>query len=289
VVVTYNDLTQSRQLADRLRESERLAALGQLASGAAHEINNPLGFVTSNLRSLRGLVDELRSPVRALSDAIAIVKDKRSNELAELLSRIDEPDLQALEDGLEMIDESLDGARRVGEIVKGLRELSRLEIGKREPANVNSSVTRTVRAHFGDSPPNVTLVLDARHTADIPPLQLDQAIGHVLKNAQQAVKGPQKVTVRTFDTEAQVVIQISDEGVGINAEHLRRVFEPFFTTRGVGKGIGLGLTAAYGIVKRVGGDIDVESSGHGAGATFTVKLPRATDLVDVVPSFSRVA
>jgi two-component system, NtrC family, sensor kinase len=290
VVVTYNDITQSRQLADRLRESERLAALGQLASGAAHEINNPLGFVTSNLRSLRGLVDELRSPVRALADAIAIAKERKADQLLELIANTTDPDLQGLDDGLEMIDESLDGARRVGEIVKGLRELSRLEIGKREPANVNASVSRAVRAQFGDSPANVTMVLEAQHHADIPPLQLDQALGHVLKNALQAVRGPQRVVIRTLDTEAQVVIQVSDEGVGINQEHLRRVFEPFFTTRGVGKGIGLGLTAAYGIVKRVGGDIDAESPGVGSGATFTMKLPRASDsgIIDA-PSLSRVA
>ncbi len=290
VVVTYNDITQSRLLADRLRESERLAALGQLASGAAHEINNPLGFVTSNLRSLRGLVDELRSPVRTLADAIAIVKEQRLDELVALISSVGEPDLQGLDDGLEMIDESLDGARRVGEIVKGLRELSRLEIGKREPANVNASVSRAVRAQFGDSPANVTMVLEAQHTADIPPLQLDQALGHVLKNALQAVRAPQRVVIRTFDTEAAVVVQVTDEGVGIDKEHLRRVFEPFFTTRGVGKGIGLGLTAAYGIVKRVGGDIDAESPGVGAGATFTIKLPRASDsgVLDA-PSLSRVA
>ncbi len=283
VVVHYQDITQSKQLAERLRDSERLAAVGQLASGAAHEINNPLGFVTSNLRSLRGVVDEARAGVRSLSDAVALAKDKRLDELLELLARLEEPDTQAIDDGLAMIDESLDGARRVGEIVKGLRELSRLEIGKREPANVNSSVTRAVRAVFGENPPNVTLDLEADSNADIAPLQLDQALGHVLKNAHQATNpARQRVVIRTWCQGNEVVLQVRDEGQGIAKENLRRVFEPFFTTRGVGKGIGLGLTAAYGIVKRAGGDIEVESEGVGKGATFTFKLPRITSVSLIV-------
>jgi len=275
VVVTYQDITHARHLQERLRESERLAAVGQLASGAAHEINNPLGFVASNLRSLRGMVDELRAPMRTLADAITAVKEGRTADLLELLGRAEPPDLHTLEDGLEMVDESLDGARRVGDIVKGLRELSRLEIGKREPANVNASVSRAVRAELGETAPNVQLELTATRFADIPPLQLDQALGHVLKNARQAINRHQRVKVRTSDGDGEVLIEVSDDGVGIPPEHLRRVFEPFFTTRGVGKGIGLGLTAAYGIVKRAGGEIGAESEGAGRGATFTIRLPLA--------------
>lgn len=274
VVVTYHDVTQSHVLAERLRESERLAAVGQLASGAAHEINNPLGFVTSNLRSLRGLIDELRAPLVSFSDARALADEKRVDDLLALIAASADPDLQHLDDALEMIDESLDGARRVGDIVKGLRELSRLEIGKREPSNVNASVTRVARTELGENA-NVALELDARALADIPPLQLDQVLGHVLRNARQATPRREKIHVRTESREGEVLIHVSDEGVGIARENVRRVFEPFFTTRGVGKGIGLGLTAAYGIVKRVGGDIEASSEGPGRGARFTIKLPLA--------------
>jgi two-component system NtrC family sensor kinase len=274
VVVTYHDITQSHVLEEKLRESERLAAVGQLASGAAHEINNPLGFVTSNLRTLRGLIDELRAPMRAFSDVVALAKEKRVEELIELLAAGAEPDPRNLDDGLEMIDESLDGARRVGDIVKGLRELSRLEIGKREPANVNVSVSRVVRTELGEAP-NVTLQLEAGRLADIAPLQLDQALSHLLRNARQATPRRERIVIRTFNLDEYVFIQVSDEGVGIAKENLRRVFEPFFTTRGVGKGIGLGLTAAYGIVRRVGGEIEVTSEGPGKGASFTLRLPAA--------------
>lgn len=276
VVIHYRDVTQARSLEERLRESERLAAVGQLASGAAHEINNPIGFVTSNLRSLRGLVDEVRQPLRMLTDAIEMAREGRTADLVALLRRIEDLDSVTLDDGLEMIDESLDGTRRVGEIVKGLRELSRLEIGKREAACVNSSVTRVLRGEFGDRP-KVPLVSELKATAfaEIPPLQLDQAIGHVVKNARQAVSEGQGIQVRTWSTETEVVVEVRDEGMGIPRENLRRVFEPFFTTRGIGKGIGLGLTAAYGIIKRAGGDIVAASEGPGKGATFTIRLPHA--------------
>lgn len=272
MVATYHDITQSHVLAEKLRESERLAAVGQLASGAAHEINNPLGFVTSNLRSLRGLIDELRDPIGTLSDVVSLVRERSGPEALSRLEAAEPPDLQHLEDGLEMIDESLDGARRVGDIVKGLRELSRLEIGKREPANVNASVSRVVRAELGDAT-NVVLQLEATAHADIPPLQLDQVLAHVLRNARQATTRKERIHVRTTQADVFVLITVRDEGVGIAKENQRRVFEPFFTTRGVGKGIGLGLTAAYGIVKRVGGDIEVQSDGLGQGSTFTIRLP----------------
>lgn len=274
VVVTYHDITHSYVMAEKLRESERLAAVGQLASGAAHEINNPLGFVTSNLRTLRGLFDELRASLRTFGDVVLMARENRNDELLALLASGVEPDTQHIDDGLEMIDESLDGARRVGDIVKGLRELSRLEIGKREPANVSASVSRVTRSELGEAT-NVTLQLEATLQADIPPLQLDQALGHLLRNARLATSKKEKIFVRTWQTNDRVMVQVRDEGVGIVRENLRRVFEPFFTTRGVGKGIGLGLTAAYGIVKRVGGEIEAQSEGPGKGSTFTILLPLA--------------
>lgn len=283
VVVTYHDITQSHVLEEKLRESERLAAVGQLASGAAHEINNPLGFVTSNLRTLKGVLDELRRPLGTLNDALRLAKLKRRDELVALLSGAEELDTQTLIDGLEMIDESLVGAKRVGDIVKGLRELSRLEIGRREPANVNASVTRVVHAELGEEN-NVTLSLEARQLADLPPLQLDQVLGHLLRNAHLATPKKEKISVRTWQANGFVMVQVKDDGLGIARENLRRLFEPFFTTRGVGKGIGLGLTAAYGIVKRVGGDIEAQSEGPGLGSSFTVRLPLAEQ-----PSLAEVA
>jgi signal transduction histidine kinase/GAF domain-containing protein len=274
VVVTYHDVTIARQLQERLRESERLAAVGQLASGAAHEINNPIGFVTSNLRTLRGVMDELRAPLRMLGNLQGFAKERQLEAIAQLSGEISLPEIESLDEAIEMIDESLDGARRVSDIVKGLRELSRLEIGRREPADVNSAISRVIRSEFGDQPTHVRLMLEATVTADIAPLQLDQALSHLVKNARQATQQGERIIVRTWNTEKDVMIEVVDEGVGIPKDHLRRVFEPFFTTRGVGKGIGLGLTAAYGIVRRAGGNIEAQSEGQNRGSVFTITLPR---------------
>jgi C4-dicarboxylate-specific signal transduction histidine kinase len=275
VVIHYRDVSKQRALEGRLRESERLAALGQLASGAAHEINNPLGFLTSNLQNLKYCVEELRMSATLATKALELM---RANQQVEALRALEE--IQFLEgessagDGLEMINESLEGARRVGDIVRGLRELSRQEIGRGDPCCVNAAVTRVVRSEFGEQAPHVILDLQAKIRAEIQPLHMDQALGHILRNAKQAVTGTQKVIVRTANTDTEVIVQVEDEGCGIPPENLRRIFEPFFTTRGVGKGIGLGLTAAYGIVKRNGGWIDVTSVA-GRGTTLTLKLPRA--------------
>ncbi len=251
-VVQYQDVTEEKALQGKLRESERLASLGQLASGAAHEINNPLGFLTSNLRSLQGSLEELQGLLPADSDGSL-----------------------TLQDGVDIIQESLEGARRVADIVRGLRELARQEIDRVEPCDVNASVSRVAPALFHDAPHRApSLCLGAAQRAAIAPLQLDQLLEHLFRNARQAVTGPQSIYVRTYDLDDQVAIEVRDEGIGIAPEHLRRVFEPFFTTRGIGRGVGLGLTAAYGIVQRAGGTIELDSE-VGKGTRVTVLLPKA--------------
>jgi two-component system NtrC family sensor kinase len=275
VVVNYRDVTKQRSLEERLRESERLASLGQLASGAAHEINNPLGYLTSNLQNLKTCLQEMRVSTDIAIKALSLLRKGQPTEAIQLLEEIESLEGEGIAaDGLEMISESMQGAQRVADIVRGLRELSRLEVARADPCFVNASVTRMVRAEFGEETQNVTLDLGAQVKAQIPPLHMDQALGHILRNAKQAVSDQQHVRVRTSQTDSEVVIEIQDEGSGIAQDHLRRVFEPFFSTRGVGKGIGLGLTAAYGIIKRNGGTIDVHSA-IGEGTTFRIKLPRA--------------
>lgn len=254
VVVHYRDVTAERALERRLHETERLAAVGQLASGTAHEINNPLGFVISNLGSLAALLGELDA---ALEGEAAVH--------AQLEPLLDE--------GREMLGESLAGARRVQAIVRALRDLSRLEIGQIEPSNVNDAVTRVVRS-LGDKGRDIGLDLAAEARAPIAPLQLDQVLSHLLDNAFKAVSGNQRVFIETGNDASWVWVRVRDEGVGIAPEYLHRIFEPFFTTRGVGQGVGLGLTAAYGLVKRFGGQLEAQSS-PGKGSTFTVRLPRA--------------
>lgn len=245
VVVQYRDVTQQKKLEAKAREGERLIALGQLASGAAHEINNPIGFVSANLQSLKSLLDDASTGAAGATDFI---------------------------EGHEMIVESLEGVRRVKEIVAGLREFSRMEIASPDPSNVNASVSRVVGKLAAAERP--VLVLEATAMAEIAPLQLDQALDHILKNARQAIGPGKAVSIRTVNDGDEVRIEVKDEGAGIAGQNLRRIFEPFFTTRPIGKGLGLGLTAAYGIIRRAGGDIEVASE-VGKGSTFTLRLKRA--------------
>lgn len=270
-VLHYRDVTEQRRLEARLRESERMASVGQLASGAAHEINNPLSFVISNLRSLQR---ELL-PLGELLQSLCALQAQAGADPAGALEA-----LQALrweldpEDLPQLLAESLEGASRVAAIVKALRDLSRLEVGEGQAAPVAGSVSRAIRAELGDLPSAVETELTSKAPAKIPPLQLDQVLGQLLRNARQAVADGGRIRVRAWDEASQVVVEISDEGKGIRPADLPRIFEPFFTTRGVGQGIGLGLTSAYGIVQRHGGTLEARSV-EGEGATFTLRLPRA--------------
>ncbi len=273
VVVHYRDITTERHLTARLRESERLASVGQLASGAAHEINNPIGFMISNLQELRTHLKPLNDLVNAVRDAAAAVKIKDLQQASDALERIRDfnlPDL--LQEHGEMVQDSIDGAERVSKIVKALRELARQEVDIIEPSSVTASVTRVTRALLGNHPA-IILDLSTEETAEISPLQLDQVLEQLLRNARQAVTADQRITVRTWSTDTQVIIEVDDQGCGIPPDHRPRIFEPFFTTRGIGQGIGLGLTVAYGIVARNGGTIAVQSE-VGRGTRVTVSLPR---------------
>ena len=157
-----------------------------------------------------------------------------------------------------------------------------------EATALEGPVSRALRAELGEAAGGVRLELAARARARVSPLHLDQALGHVLRNARQATGGGHGITVRTRDEESAVLLEVEDEGCGIPAEHLHRVFEPFFTTRGVGGGIGLGLTAAYGIVQRNGGTIELRST-PGRGTTVSIRLPRAGEAEAADPQATRRA
>lgn len=262
VVAHYRDVTNQRSLERRLRETERLASLGQLASGAAHEINNPLGFLISNLKNLREQLEELEEVAGAI---------EHGSGAARGASALVKATGELVTDGREMIDESLQGAQRVAEIVRALRELSRLQVSREVVADVGSAVSRVIRSEF-QNPALVRVDVEPGTRAQIDPLQLDQALTHVLRNARQA-SASQPVFVRVHARDAHAVIEIEDTGCGIRPDDLNRIYEPFFTTRGVGKGMGLGLTATWGIVQRHGGEIDVRSE-VGRGTCVTLTLPR---------------
>ena len=241
VVVHYRDVTEQRELEVRLRQSERLASLGQLASGAAHEINNPLGFVISNLRSMGRALEELAgSPL--------------TTELREAAA------------------DALQGAERVSGIVRAMRAMATQHMGAVEVLRLSDAAGRALSKLLG-SGAKVTTDFSADARARAVPLLLDQALSNLLTNAGQAVKDGGQIAVTTGVDAAEAWVRVADDGPGIAPADLPRIFEPFFTTRGVGGGVGLGLTAVWSIVTGFGGTVDVESA-LGRGAAFTIRLPR---------------
>jgi two-component system, NtrC family, sensor kinase len=269
-VLQYQDVTARRALEERLRTSERLASLGQLASGASQEINNPLGYVIANLQSLQATLRELETGADAVERAARLCGQNAPADAVRVLSEVQAREHAA--EGLEAAGEALEGAQRISGIVKGLRELARQDLGKMEALDVNACVSRSVRAELQHMPPGaVQASLGASQRVWGSPLQLDQAVAAVLRNARQACPaGP--IQVKTRDEGGELLVEVQDAGGGIAPAMLPRIFEPFFTTRGGEKAVGLGLTLAYGVLQRHAGRIDVASA-VGRGTTVTLRLP----------------
>ena len=259
-----------------LVQSEKLASLGQLAAGMAHEINNPVAYVTNNLavlkRDVRAVVEVLQAYRRG-AEVLARAAPPLAAELAELEAA---SDLAWIEENLpRLFASSLEGLGRVRNIVQNLREFARLDSADLDALDLNAALTSTlgvlarevqekqlaVETHFGQLPPVVCR-----------PGKIHQVFHNLLLNAIQASEPRGRLEVRTAVERDQALVEVQDHGCGIAAEHLPRLFEPFFTTKAVGRGAGLGLAICYGIVREHGGAIEVDSQ-PGRGSTFRVRLP----------------
>jgi len=242
------------RLHDRLRQSQKLESVGQLAAGIAHEINNPMAYVRSNLSILR-------EEWTALSNWIE--KDDWNEEAKQRLSECEE-----------LIDESLEGVDRTVAIVRDVREFSHANESQAEHVDLNDLVEGALRVATPQQPPDV--VVERRYgelpTVDCRPGQLSQVFLNLIVNAYQAMGEGGSLSVSTEVVGLEVVITVEDDGAGIAAEHLERLFDPFFTTKPTGEGTGLGLYVSYEIVRNHGGTILVSSPPHG-GARFQIRIP----------------
>lgn len=260
---------QVKVLDERQRQAyqaERLASVGELAAGVAHEINNPIGFVRSNLGTAQTYLDKLRrlaTAVKALPGGDAILVETDTDF--------------TLEDFAELLRDSIDGTDRVARIVNDLKGFSHLDQPEEDVVDVNGLLSTACKMAESKLPAGATLVceLGALNPLLCLPGHLAQAFLAVITNAAQALekKGADgKLRVCSHFDGQQTVIEVRDNGVGIEAQILSRVFDPFFTTRPVGKGTGLGLTVARDIVRAHGGEIEFDSIPE-VGTTVTVSLP----------------
>jgi PAS domain S-box-containing protein len=268
----------NQKLADmqlQLLQSEKMASIGQLASGVAHEINNPVGFVKSNLGSLATYVHSLVEVVRAYEAVEHIHGEAVAVALQEIAQRKQAMDYDFLvEDVNKLIDESSDGVQRISQIVLDLKNFSRSGDGSMELADLQHGMESTINVVWHQLKYKVAMV---REYGVVPPVrcvasQINQVVMNLLMNAEQAIAGHGTITVRTGCDAANAWFEVQDTGCGIALDKQSRIFEPFYTSKPVGEGTGLGLSISFGIVQRHGGSIRVQSA-PGAGSTFRVTLP----------------
>lgn len=266
-------------------QQEKLASIGQLAAGMAHEINNPIGFIISNLTSLERSLPDLFSLIERYDGFIQAWEKAESTKQvhAALHGKIEairelqhELDLDFLREDLKaLISESLEGGQRIRSIVQDLREFSHPSVKTQETVDLNHCLDTTLSMLSGKIGSDVSIRKDY---TDLPAVtcylrEMNQVFFNILLNALQAIGTWGQLTLSTRACgDGHVEVGISDTGPGIQARFMGRVFEPFYTTRQVGEGIGLGLYLAHNIVKSHNGTIDVESK-EGVGSTFRVKIP----------------
>jgi two-component system, NtrC family, sensor kinase len=268
----------------QLMQQEKMASIGQLAAGVAHEINNPMGFVSSNLntlkkydRNIRSLIEQYRSFFSGLKDGAAEEKD-RTNILEGIkhITKFEkETDIEfVLQDLPNLIKESLDGADRIRKIVVDLKDFAHPGEEALKFAGINENLDSTLNVVWNELKykANVTKDYGELPLVKCYPRQLNQVFMNILVNAAQAIDEKGEIKITTRSEGEQVRITISDTGSGIPKENLSKIFDPFFTTKEVGKGTGLGLNVAYNVIKKHNGMIDVEST-LDKGTTFTIHLP----------------
>ena len=260
------------QTQSQLLQSEKMAAVGQLAAGVAHEINNPIGFVTSNLGSLSGYVGQLFDLIGVYQAATAALGPDEKAAIEVERQKIDFNYLQ--EDIPSLLKESQDGLERVRKIVSDLRDFSHTDDGQWVPTDLNHSMESALNVSANEIKYKATVV---KELGQLPPVacitsQINQVLVNLLVNAAQAIDGQGVITVRSGVQAAQVWLEVSDTGCGMPPEVQKRIFEPFYTTKAVGKGTGLGLSITWEIISRHHGRIEVESV-VGKGTTFRMILP----------------
>ena len=293
-IVTIHDSTELKKAAEeltrknlRLNEAlaalkrtqakvlhqEKMASIGQLAAGVAHEINNPIGFINSNLSTLGKYLSRLSGFLSVQSECIAAgappeqVESVRRQRAGLKIDYI----VKDLED---LVRESLEGAERVRSIVADLKSFTRVDESEYKKVDLNDCLRTTINIAWNEIKYKATL---KKELGEIPrtrcyPQQMNQVFMNLLVNAAHAIERQGVITVRSWEEDGYICVSVADTGRGIPEANLNRIFEPFFTTKEVGEGTGLGLSITYDIVKKHNGEITVRSE-PGMGTVFTVRIP----------------
>ena len=262
----------------QLLQAEKMASIGQLAAGIAHEINNPIGFINSNMNSLQSYVNSLFNVIDRYKNRLSLAE--LGDDQQKSVNKINtDSELEYIRsDVSDLVSESMDGLNRVKEIVLSLKDFSHVGETEWQEADINNGLESTLNIVKNEIKYKATV---EKHYAELPLVsciisQLNQVFMNLFVNAVQAIKDSGVITIETGtetkDAVPWVWIKVSDTGKGIPPENLNRIFEPFFTTKPVGSGTGLGLSLSYGIITNHKGTISVDSV-VGRGTCFTISLP----------------
>lgn len=259
---------------NQLLQSEKMASIGQLAAGVAHEINNPVGYINSNLSTLQKYLRDLFDMLAAYERAEPLLAG-HAEALRDIVALKNKLDLCFLkEDVFALMNESQEGISRVKKIVQDLKDFSHVDEAEWQWANIHNGLDSTLNIVWNEIKYKAEVIKEYGSLPDVEclPSQLNQVFMNMLVNAAHAIEERGTIALRSGVQDEEVWMEFSDTGKGIPPENLNRIFDPFFTTKPVGKGTGLGLSLSYSIVQKHHGRIEV-SSEVGKGTTFRIFLP----------------
>ncbi|MGD1848151.1 MAG: ATP-binding protein, partial [Salibacteraceae bacterium] len=268
---TFENLQQTQA---KLVSQEKMAGLGQLTAGIAHEINNPINFISGNVKPLRRDLDDLKEILEKYAEI------EPDSDLEELLEEVEElkEDLDydfVLDEIDSLINDIENGATRTAEIVKDLRNFSRLDEANLKKASIEDGLDSTLSILKNKYKERIEVV---RHYAPLEPIEcyagkLNQVFMNILNNAIQATPDKGTITLTTIDKGEMVEVRLKDTGAGMTEETQKKLFDPFYTTKDVGEGTGLGMSISFGVINDHSGTIEFESE-LGVGTEFIITLPK---------------
>ncbi len=272
-------LQQLKNAQSQLVQSEKLAGLGQMVAGVAHEINNPLSFVSNNVAVLQRDVRGLSELLTLYAQADSIIAEKNGELLTQIRDLSERMDLAYTQQNIsEMLTRSREGLRRIQQIVKDLRDFARLDESDLHEVDLNAGIQSTVNIVVGKAKKKrveIDLELASLPLVTCYPAKINQVVMNLVSNAIDASPEGVRVKVKTASEDSKVHIEVMDQGKGVPVEIRGRIFDPFFTTKPIGEGTGLGLSISYGIVRDHGGTIEVGDA-PGGGARFEVVIPKGS-------------